>query len=150
MDLERLLDAPVVGERPVTGGYTNAQREIVTLADGRTAFVKTAVDDQTRAWLAAEQRVYAAVSAPCMPRVLAADEGVLVLEDLSDGHWPPPWRDGDVQAVLAALDELHALTPPTASGSGPPSSRRLGSRNARARRRQRGAPGCAQRQPVPA
>jgi hypothetical protein len=112
MVLERLLGGPVVARRPVVGGYTNAQREIVTLADGRTAFVKTAVDDQTRGWLAAEQRVYAAVSAPCMPRVLAADEGVLVLEDLSDGHWPPPWRAGDVQAVLAALDELHALTPP--------------------------------------
>jgi hypothetical protein len=110
--LERLLGSPVVAERTVAGGYTLARRTVVTLADGRTAFVKTAVDDQTRGWLAAEQRIYATVSGPFVPRVLAMDEGVLVLEDLSAGHWPPPWRDGDVQAVLAALDELHAVTPP--------------------------------------
>ena len=35
-----------------------------------------------------------------------------MLEDLSDAHWPPPWRDGDVQAVLDTLDALHAVTPP--------------------------------------
>jgi hypothetical protein len=110
--LEHLLGAPVVAERTVVGGYTNARRQIVTLADQRTAFVKTAVDEQTRGWLEAEQRIYAAVSGPFMPRVLASGEDVLVLEDLSGAHWPPPWRDGDVQAVLAALDELHALTPP--------------------------------------
>src|SRR3954452_14282467 len=104
--LERLLGAPVVAERTVAGGYTLARREVVTLADGRTAFVKTAVDDLTRGWLEAEQRIYAAVSGPFMPRVLAAEPGVLVLEDLSDAHWPPPWRDGDVRAVTDALDVL--------------------------------------------
>ena len=35
-----------------------------------------------------------------------------MLEDLADAHWPPPWRDGDVDAVLAALAEV-AATPPT-------------------------------------
>jgi hypothetical protein len=110
--VERLLGSPVVAERVVSGGYTLAQRRVVTLADGRTAFVKTAVDDDTRGWLDAEQRIYAAVSGPFMPRVLAAEPGVLVLEDLSDAHWPPPWRDGDVQAVLHALDALHAAPPP--------------------------------------
>ncbi len=101
-----------MAERPATGGYTNALRRIVTLADGRTAFVKSAVDDQTRGWLEAEQRIYAAAGGSFMPQVLAAEPGVLVLEDLSDAHWPPPWRDGDVQAVLDALDALHAVTPP--------------------------------------
>jgi hypothetical protein len=110
--VERLLGSPVVAERPVAGGYTLARRQVITLADGRTAFVKTAVDEQTGEWLAAEQRIYATVSGAFMPRVLATDENVLVLEDLSAAHWPPPWRDGDVQAVLDALDELHALTPP--------------------------------------
>jgi hypothetical protein len=112
MALERLLGAPVIDERPVAGGYTNARRDIVTLADGRTAFVKRAVDDQTRGWLEAEQRIYAAVSGSFMPRVLASGDGVLALENLSAGHWPPPWRGGDVRAVRAALDELHAVTPP--------------------------------------
>jgi len=113
MDLERLLGTPVVAERTVTGGYTLAHRRVVTLADGRTAFVKSAVDELTRGWLEAEQRVYAAISGPFMPRVLAAEPGVLVLEDLSGAHWPPPWRDDDVRAVQEALDALHALTAPS-------------------------------------
>jgi hypothetical protein len=62
MALDHLLGARVVATRPVGGGYTNARREIVTLADGRTAFVKTAVDDQTRGWIEAEQRIYAATA----------------------------------------------------------------------------------------
>jgi hypothetical protein len=107
-----LLGSPVVAERPVAGGYTLALRRVVTLADGRTAFVKSAVDELTRGWLEAEQRIYAAVSGPFMPQVLAAAPGVLVLEDLSDAHWPPPWRDGDVQAVVDALAALHAVPPP--------------------------------------
>jgi hypothetical protein len=110
--VERLLGAPVIGERPVSGGYTMALRRIVTLADGRTAFVKAPVDDLTREWLRAEQRIYAQVSGTFLPEMLACDDDVLVLEDLSDGHWPPPWRDGDVRAVIEALDRLHALTPP--------------------------------------
>jgi hypothetical protein len=110
--LDQLLGSPVVAEREVAGGYTLARRSVVTLADGRTAFVKRAVDDETRGWLEAERRMYAAVSGPFMPRVLASQDGVLVLEDLSDGHWPPPWREGDVRAVMDALDELHAVPPP--------------------------------------
>ena len=48
-----------------------------------------------------------------MPQLLAwedADRPLLVLEDLSDARWVPPWTEGDVDAVLAALDEL-ARTP---------------------------------------
>ncbi len=110
---ERLLGSPVVAERTVSGGYTLAKRRVVTLADGRTAFVKTAVDELTRGWLETEQRMYAALSGPFMPRLLAAEDSVLVLEDLSGAHWPPPWRDGDVRAVIKALDALHALPPPS-------------------------------------
>ena len=50
-----------------------------------------------------------------MPRLLGWEDGeepLLVLEDLADAYWPPPWRDGDVDAVLAALAEV-AATPPT-------------------------------------
>ena len=35
-----------------------------------------------------------------------------MLEDLGDAHWPPPWRDGDVDAVRRALSELAASEPP--------------------------------------
>jgi hypothetical protein len=33
----------------------------------------------------------------------------LVLEDLREAHWPPPWRPGDVDRVLATLERMWAL-----------------------------------------
>jgi aminoglycoside phosphotransferase (APT) family kinase protein len=44
-----------------------------------------------------------------------ADDGdhpILALEDLSDGHWPPPWEPQHVDAVLRTLEELAATPPP--------------------------------------
>ena len=36
----------------------------------------------------------------------------LVLEDLSDAHWPPPWRDGDIAALRATLADVAGTPPP--------------------------------------
>ena len=51
-----------------------------------------------------------------MPRFIAWDDGndgpVLIIEDLTDAHWPPPWRPGDVEAVLTTLRSLRANIPP--------------------------------------
>lgn len=92
-----LLGAHVVTWRRVTGGYTPAERRVVKLADGRTAFVKAAVTDLTASWLRPEHRLYRDLNAPFMPQLLAwTDEDgppMLVLEDLSDCTWPPPWTD---------------------------------------------------------
>src|SRR3954468_21651927 len=110
--VERLLGAPVVAERPVAGGYTPASNRVVTLADGRTAFVKTAVDKLTRGWLRAEQRVYAEVRGEFLPRCLGAGEDVLVLEDLSAAFWPPPWSRERIAAVRRALAQMRAVPPP--------------------------------------
>jgi hypothetical protein len=113
--VEALLGRRPTSWRRVTGGYTRTGRWVARLADGSSAFVKAAVDDETAGWLAAEQRVYAAVAGPFLPRVLASEGGprpVLVLEDLSGARWPPPWRDGDVARVVEALDAVHATPPP--------------------------------------
>jgi hypothetical protein len=63
-------------------------------------------------WLRDERAAYAAFDGPFVPRLLGWEDGerpLLVLEDLSPGaHWPPPWRPGDVDAVLAALGEVAA------------------------------------------
>ena len=52
-------------------------------------------------------------------RILAFDGGerpLLVLEDLRDARWPPPWETGDVDRVLATLERIwstpaHGLEP---------------------------------------
>jgi len=108
--LERFLGARVTAlERVKGGGYTAAQRLVATLDDGDRVFVKAAVDAMTAGWLRLEQIVYANVDGDFLPRFVAYDEGelpVLVLEDLSSAHWPPPWRDGDIAAVRNALGRV--------------------------------------------
>jgi hypothetical protein len=47
--LEGLLGSSVVAAAPVARGYTNNSRWLVGLADGRTAFIKQAVDEPTAA-----------------------------------------------------------------------------------------------------
>jgi len=109
------VGAAAVRWEPVTGGGygTNSAHWRVELEDGTRAFAKVALDDMSAGWLRDEHRVYSAVSAPFMPELRGwHDEAltILAIEDLSGAHWPPPWRDGDVDAVLRTL-ELVAVTP---------------------------------------
>jgi Phosphotransferase enzyme family len=93
------------------GGFTSATRRLVQLSDGRSAFAKGATDDLTERWLRAEHDVYTQLGGSFMPELLGWDDSgprpILLIEDLSRAHWPPPWRPGDVDLVLAALEELH-------------------------------------------
>lgn len=108
--------APVERRRVRSSGYgTNSAHWCVDLADGRRAFVKVALDDAAAEWLRQEHRVYSAVEAPFIPELLGWHDGeqtLLAIADLSDAHWPPPWTPGQIDAVRAALDELHATLPP--------------------------------------
>ena len=100
---------------PVKGGYTPAERGVVRFADGSSVFCKRGTDDWTSEHLRSEHRVYLALEGkPFLPQVLGWDEGgpTLILEDLSNGRWPPPWLPGDVDRVLATLRRLHATQVP--------------------------------------
>jgi hypothetical protein len=119
MDDARDLLAARLGARPLHrvlgGGYTLMEHWLVEL-DGTTAFAKVAVDDPTAGFLRDEHRVYSAVEGRFLPRLLGWDDDgerpLLVLEDLTGAHWPPPWRPGDIELVQEALDELHSTPPP--------------------------------------
>jgi hypothetical protein len=110
-----------VGSRPVRyerrpGGYSTADRFAVTLADGRSVFVKSAEAPNLARWLRREHEVYAALSGSFIPAFAGwDDDGVrplLAIEDLSDADWTPRWDEARVAAVLAALAELADATPP--------------------------------------
>src|SRR3954451_16169831 len=121
-EIEGIVGAPVVRLEHVEGrGYTHAGRHRAVLDDARTVFVKSAVDDLSAGWLRTEIRVYTSMHGSFMPvfHGWAEHEGLplIVLEDLGDAHWPPPWRDGDIDAVRLALRELAAT--PVAEGIGP-------------------------------
>jgi Phosphotransferase enzyme family len=115
--LKRLRAEPATWGPVTTGGHTPPRRWVVTLADGRRAFVKVATDDLTASWLRDEHVVYSILrGAPFMPAYLGwYDDGrqpVLALEDLSAAAWPPPWTADRVAAVRACLDEVHAARVP--------------------------------------
>jgi aminoglycoside phosphotransferase (APT) family kinase protein len=107
---------PVRWRDVVGGGYaSNSARWRVELADGRAVFVKLALDEMAAEWLRDEHRLYSALEAPFLPDLVGWGDGevtFLVLEDLSEGHWPPPWREGEIDAVLAALATVAAVRPP--------------------------------------
>jgi hypothetical protein len=88
----------------------------VTLADGRTAFVKNALTEEAAEWLRKERLVYESVRGEFLPLYLGAhDDGetvLLVLEDLTGAEWPPPWNQARIDAVRAALDALRVTPPP--------------------------------------
>jgi hypothetical protein len=108
---------PVAWEAGEGAGYgRNTSRWRVELADGRRAFVKAALDDLAAGWLRQEHRVYAGASAPFMPELVGwHDEGatVLVIEDLGDAFWPPPWTRERIEAVLQTFELVRATAPPS-------------------------------------
>ena len=95
-------------------GYALGDRWLVRLEDGRTVFAKRAIGESTAESLRAEQRVYAGLRVSFMPKLHGWEDAelpLLVLEDLSAAHWPPPWSPTTVAAVLSTLDTV-ATTPP--------------------------------------
>ena len=115
-EVEGAVGKRAVEWRPVAGsGYgTNTSRWRVEL-DGGSAFVKVALDELAADWLRKEHNVYSSVRAGFIAELLGwHDDGVtlLAIEDLSGAHWPPPWPDDGVAAVLAALAQVHATPPP--------------------------------------
>lgn len=114
--VEPLLPARARGWSRVSGGYSHAARWIVTLGDGRRVFVKAATDELTAGWLRAEWLIYSSLRAAFLPRVVAWSDGgdrpVLVLEDLSDAAWPPPWTPEQIDRVRRSLEEIGATEPP--------------------------------------
>jgi hypothetical protein len=92
-------------------GYSVNEHWTVGFADGTRAFLKVGSIEPSPQWVRDERNVYATVDGPFMPRFLGFEDGdapLLVLDDLMPARWPPPWRDGDVELVLAALGEVAA------------------------------------------
>ena len=95
--------------RVVRTGYSLNEHWTARFADGTRAFLKLARIDPSPQWLRDEAAILAAVEGAAVPQFIAfedGDEPLLVLEDLMPARWPPPWRDGDVDAVLAALSDV--------------------------------------------
>lgn len=108
--IERLVGARVESYRRVEGGYTPALRLVCGTAGGRL-FAKVGTTPGTCESLRREIHVYRRLRGDFMPRLLAADdeepEPILVIEDLSSHHWPPPWDGRQIELTLAQIDAMH-------------------------------------------
>ncbi len=102
--------------RPVSSrGYALGDRWLVQLPDGHRVFAKRAIDEPTAESLRAEHHVYETGDRAFMPALLGWEDTelpLLVLEDLSDANWPPPWTPTSIDAVLGTLAEVAAARPP--------------------------------------
>ena len=95
----------------ISRGYSNASHWTARLADGRSVFVKQAVDQLTAGWLRREFHVYQRLHVPWVPELLGWHDGelpILLLEDLSECDVAPPWTPARVDLVLGALAEMAA------------------------------------------
>lgn len=108
--IERLVGARVESYARVEGGYTPALRLLCETRVG-SFFVKVGTTPGTCRSLSREIQVYERLRGDFMPRLVASEdhesEPVLVIEDLSAQHWPPPWDAGQVEATLAQIEALH-------------------------------------------
>jgi Phosphotransferase enzyme family len=101
---------------PIGGGYTRAFKWRATLRDGTTVFVKAADDELGLRMVRVELLIYQGVAGTFLPHVVDVyhedERALLVLEDLSSAHWPPPYPS-DVRSLFAALERVAATTPPS-------------------------------------
>jgi hypothetical protein len=109
---ERILGLEAASwDRVARRGYSMNEHWLVEFTDGERAFLKVGRIDPSPAWVRDEFRVYGAVAGDFMPELLGFEDGespLLVLEHIVDAWWPPPWRDEDIAAVQAALEEIAA------------------------------------------
>ena len=120
---------PTAWHKPHTG--LSSASFVVTFHDGSTAFVKSAVDDQSAGGIRIEHEVISSIGSDLVARELAwLDEGerpVLVIEDLSSAHWPADhdpvsWKPEQLDLMFAALKRVAELPPPPSLPSAPPPS----------------------------
>jgi SAM-dependent methyltransferase len=113
--LERV--ASLTGSRPVSwqharGGYSTAERWSLDLADGERVFAKMATNDVLAGFLRDEHHNMTLFDEDFRCQVVAFEDGehpLLLLEDLRDARWPPPWEPGDVERVLATLERMWSM-----------------------------------------
>lgn len=101
----------------VVAGHTHAEKWRVELRDGRSAFVKAGTEMSARAQIEREATILQSVAADYMPSLHGAatadDWSVVVLEDLSDGLWPPPYPDRGA-ALLETVAKVAETAAPDA------------------------------------
>jgi thiamine kinase-like enzyme len=111
---ERILRGKTTAWAPVNRGYTPAERWLATTSSS-AVFVKCGVTPLTAKWLRREFHAYGQVKGSFVPKVIGWEDHenspLLILEDLSQSFWPPPWARDRIEQVRECLDEMHGTRP---------------------------------------
>jgi hypothetical protein len=111
--VERLLGSRPVAWHHGRGGWTTNERWSLDLTDGRRAFAKMAPVAVMGDFLRTEVANLSRFESDLRCEILAWDDDperpLLVLEDLRDARWPPPWEPGDIERVRATLERIWSL-----------------------------------------
>ena len=105
--VESVLGTRLAGFTRLSGGFTHAMTGLAKLGDGTTVFLKAGLEEHSRPQVEAEIRHLGWLRGSFLPIVIASivDPPVLILEDLSSGHWPEPYPE-DLGILESALHEL--------------------------------------------
>ncbi|MEX2395273.1 MAG: class I SAM-dependent methyltransferase [Actinomycetota bacterium] len=109
---ERLLGSRPASWRRGEGGYSIADRWSLSLEDGRKVFAKMAPTNDLAVGVRDEYRHMSMVDADFRCEIVAyedAERPLLLLEDLSHAHWPPPWEPGEIERVRTTLERIWGL-----------------------------------------
>lgn len=113
--IRNLIGATPAAFVRIDGGYTPALRWTFQ-AGGVRLFVKVATTPMTAGMLRSEVQAYINLRAGFMPDFVGWDDDpahpLLIIEDLSDAVWPPPWTPDRVDQVRAQIAMMHR-TPAT-------------------------------------
>lgn len=113
--LSEVLGAAPTDFEKVKGGYTASARWRFRIGADRL-FVKCATTSVTAQMLHRELHAYDVLDLPMMPQLVGASHDprapFLVIEDLSEATWPPPWTRASIEAVRETLIALHRTPPP--------------------------------------
>ncbi|HSX00558.1 MAG TPA: phosphotransferase [Patescibacteria group bacterium] len=111
------IEASLQTLAPTSGGYTTAQRGIITSSDSQRLFVKIGHDDLTKEWAHKEILVYRFLQKhayPFVPKLVAvnSDETAFALEPLQDTwDWSDTWTTERLDKTLEAMDALAVIIP---------------------------------------
>lgn len=108
--IERLIGTRVESYSRVERGYTPSLR-LLCATNAGSFFVKIGTTPSTSWNINREIHVYNRLRGDFMPQLVAWEEHesepILITEDLSMHHWPPPWNEKLINLTLAQIDALH-------------------------------------------
>ena len=117
--IESLLKCRVTNTNKVRAGYSAAQRWVVKSDSGQSFFVKIGTPSVSNQNLRDEAWVYECCKVDCMPKVMAWQDDkefpIMLFEDLSVSHWPPPWKTDQIDQVLKTSKLIHSTRVPLMS-----------------------------------